>query len=117
MPGCLAELHARLHRIPPEGDRLVHLDLHPGNVLLARRGPVVIDWTNASGGDPALDVALTWVICATSGGLAGRVFTQRFLRHVDREAARVALPAAVAFRLADGNVTEAERARARRLLR
>jgi hypothetical protein len=36
-------------------------------------------------------------------------------RHVDREAARRALPAAVAYRLADPNVTDAERARVRRL--
>src|SRR5579859_4352333 len=52
----LAELHERLHRIDgPEwlrqrgnGDRLVHLDLHPRNVLLGPKGPVVIDWANAA---------------------------------------------------------------------
>jgi hypothetical protein len=52
-----------------------------------------------------------------SGGLAGRAFTRLFLRHVDRRAARQALPDAVAFRLADENVTDAERARVRRLPR
>jgi len=113
----LAQLHARLHEIPFDGARLLHLDLHPANVLLSRRGPIVIDWTNARAGDPALDLALTSVICATSGGLAGRAFTPLFLRHVDREAARRALPDAVAFRLADPNVTDAERARVRRLVR
>jgi aminoglycoside phosphotransferase (APT) family kinase protein len=113
----LARLHARLHEIPFEGNRLIHLDLHPENVLLSHCGPVVIDWTNARAGDPPLDVALTWVIGATSAGLAGRVFTQLFLRYVDRHAARHALADAVAFRLADTNVTDAERARARRLLR
>ena len=113
----LAELHARLHEIPFQDARLLHLDLHPDNVLLSSRGPVVIDWTNARAGDPALDVALTWVIGATSGGLMGRAFTRLFLRHVDRPEARRALPEAVAFRLADPNVTDAERARVRRLLR
>jgi len=112
----LAELHARLHEIPFEEARLLHLDLHPDNVLLSSRGPFVIDWTNARAGLPALDVALTWVICATSGGPMGRAFTRLFLRHVDRAGARRALPDAVAFRLADPNVTNAERARARRLL-
>jgi aminoglycoside phosphotransferase (APT) family kinase protein len=68
----LAELHHRLHEIPFEGERLIHLDFHPDNVLLSQRGPVVIDWTNSRAGDPALDVALTWVICATSGGALGR---------------------------------------------
>ena len=65
----LAALHDRLHEIPYEGKRLLHLDLHPDNVLLSSRGPVVIDWTNAGSGEPGLDVALTWVICATVGNL------------------------------------------------
>ena len=90
----LAELHARLHAIPYGGERLLHLDFHPDNVLLSRRGPVVIDWSNARAGEPALDVAMTWVICATSGGVLGRVFTRLFLRHVDRSAARRELPEA-----------------------
>jgi aminoglycoside phosphotransferase (APT) family kinase protein len=112
----LAELHARLHEIPFEDGQLLHLDLHPDNVLLSSRGPVVIDWTNARAGEPALDVALTWVIGATSGGRMGRAFTRLFLHHVDRAEARRALPEAVAFRLADPNVTDAERSRVRRLL-
>jgi tRNA A-37 threonylcarbamoyl transferase component Bud32 len=113
----LAMLHARLHEIPFEDKRLLHLDLHPDNILLSRRGPVVIDWTNARAGDPALDVALTWVIGVTSAGLWGRAFMKLFLRHVDREAAQRALKDAVAFRLADAHVTALERERVRRLLR
>ncbi len=31
----------------PDGDRLCHGDLHPGNLLLGRDGPAVIDWTDA----------------------------------------------------------------------
>jgi aminoglycoside phosphotransferase (APT) family kinase protein len=112
----LAHLHARVHEIPYGGERLLHLDLHPDNVLLSSRGPVVIDWSNAQAGDPCVDVALTWVICATVGSLGATVFTRRFLRHVDREAARRALPEAVAYRLADPNVTGVERARVTRLL-
>ena len=63
---ALAELHVALHELvaPPgmraapvgAGDRVVHLDLHPLNVLVGPRGPVVIDWSNASRGDPAVDV-------------------------------------------------------------
>jgi Ser/Thr protein kinase RdoA (MazF antagonist) len=65
----LAELHDRLHAIPPRdwnvtGARILHLDLHPDNVLLTARGPVVIDWTNAAEGPADLDVALTAVILA-----------------------------------------------------
>src|SRR5262245_59715010 len=65
----LADLHDALHRIPApdwvpdlRGDRLLHLDLHPLNVMMSPRGPVVIDWTNAAAGDPMLDVAVTYVL-------------------------------------------------------
>ena len=41
----------------PEGDRLLHLDLHPFNVLVDESGQVsgVIDWANAAAGHPDLD--------------------------------------------------------------
>jgi aminoglycoside phosphotransferase (APT) family kinase protein len=67
----LCELHDRLHEIaappwlpqlPDDGDRLVHLDLHPMNVMLSVRGPVVIDWTGAARGHPLSDVAMTYVL-------------------------------------------------------
>jgi tRNA A-37 threonylcarbamoyl transferase component Bud32 len=66
----LADLHDRLHTIPaPEwlpnvddGDRLVHLDLHPMNVMLTQSGPVVIDWPNAARGTALADVAVTFVL-------------------------------------------------------
>ena len=116
----LAQLHHRLHEIgaPAQfGDgALLHCDLHPANVLLAARGPVVIDWPNARAGEAAFDVALAWLIGATSGGMLGRFAMPRFLRHVDREAARRALPDAAAYRLADRNVTDAERRAVRRLV-
>jgi aminoglycoside phosphotransferase (APT) family kinase protein len=113
----LAELHSQLHEIPFKGQRLLHLDLHPDNVLLSHRGPVVIDWTNARAGDPWRDVALTWIICVTSGGPGERLFTRLFLRHAGRDEARQALADAAAYRLADVNVTDAERGRVRKLVR
>jgi aminoglycoside phosphotransferase (APT) family kinase protein len=79
----LARLHQRLHEIPaPDwvadapfggGDRLLHLDLHPLNVILAANGPVVIDWPNARRGDGDADVALTWVLLAAGGIPSGRI--------------------------------------------
>jgi streptomycin 6-kinase len=113
----LADLHSRLHEIPFQGERLLHLDLHPDNVLLSPAGPVVIDWTNSRAGDPRFDVALTWVICTTSGGPDERLFTRLFLRQAGHDEARQALADAAAYRLADVNVTDAERQRVRRLVR
>ena len=43
----------------PDGPTLCHGDFHPGNVLLSPRGPIVIDWSSASRGDPLGDVACT----------------------------------------------------------
>ncbi|SBT39394.1 phosphotransferase [Micromonospora auratinigra] len=65
----LVDLHRRLHALPPVRAtdptvRILHLDLHPENVLLTPAGPVVIDWTNATEGAPELDRAMTAVILA-----------------------------------------------------
>lgn len=65
----LVDLHARLHALPAVRStdpavRILHLDLHPENVLLTPAGPVVIDWTNASEGPPELDRAMTALILA-----------------------------------------------------
>jgi Ser/Thr protein kinase RdoA (MazF antagonist) len=48
----------------PGGNSLLHLDLHPRNVVLGPSGPVVIDWTSARSGVPAFDAARTWVLIA-----------------------------------------------------
>jgi aminoglycoside phosphotransferase (APT) family kinase protein len=74
MPGhvtALADLHDQLHAIPapawlrrldPDGDAILHLDLHPMNVMITARGPVVIDWTNAARGNALTDVAVSYVL-------------------------------------------------------
>ena len=46
----------QLQRLP-DGDRLCHGDFHPDNVVLSRRGFVVLDWVTATQGVPAADVA------------------------------------------------------------
>jgi len=71
----LADFHRMTHAVRrpggvsplPErdgGDCLLHLDLHPNNVLMAPGGPHLIDWENACWGPPGLDVAVTAVILA-----------------------------------------------------
>jgi tRNA A-37 threonylcarbamoyl transferase component Bud32 len=62
----LADLLRRLHRIPgPSGRGTVgHYDLHPENVLLTSRGPVVIDWRNGEDGPADLDTAFSALILA-----------------------------------------------------
>ncbi|CAM3312780.1 phosphotransferase [Occultella aeris] len=68
----LAELHRALRQVGPPPDALVptghgliHLDLHPDNVIMEPgRGPVLIDWNNAEIGPGDLDVAMTALIMA-----------------------------------------------------
>ncbi|PAZ13140.1 phosphotransferase enzyme family protein [Streptomyces sp. SA15] len=63
----LAGLLRRLHAIParhPSTRRVLHLDLHPDNVILTPDGPYVIDWTNTEEGDPGLDWGMSAVILA-----------------------------------------------------
>jgi aminoglycoside phosphotransferase (APT) family kinase protein len=105
---------------PTAPETLLHLDLHPDNVILSRRGPVVIDWRNTRRGDGAIDVASTWLIMATSEipdmglkgrviGLVRRLFVDAFVRHAGRAAAVRQIPAVARYRLADRNLLPSER--------
>jgi aminoglycoside phosphotransferase (APT) family kinase protein len=82
----------QLQRLP-DGDRLCHGDFHPDNVVLSRRGFVVLDWMTASRGVPAADVARSLLLLEvavlpadTPRGVAllihavRRVFTVRYWR-------------------------------------
>jgi len=115
----LAGLHRRLHALPArlsqDADvRILHMDLHPGNVMLTAHGPVVIDWRNATEGPADLDVALTAVILAQVAvdethplaASAGRLLSA-FLDRVGGNPLS-ALDKAVAMRRADPNLTRDE---------
>jgi aminoglycoside phosphotransferase (APT) family kinase protein len=125
----LADLHQRLHRIPApafleasvgDGSSMLHLDLHPHNVVLSKRGPIVIDWTSAARGTPAVDVALTWLILVSAkvpGGpigraivhFAGRRFVRAFLAHFDHREVASVLGLAARQRLEDELLGDPER--------
>lgn len=104
------------------GPSLIHLDLHPLNVLVSPTGPVVIDWANAGAGVAEVDVAVTWLVMAAAavpGGaamaFAGRVLRDRFVRRLigsfDRDAIRRHLPTAADWKITDANLDASERAR------
>ena len=67
----------------PDGEVVCHGDLHPENVMLTARGPVVIDWLNASRGHALADVARTVVMIAWGGGSPNDrgSIAERVLRH------------------------------------
>ncbi|WP_040338792.1 phosphotransferase [Candidatus Blastococcus massiliensis] len=132
--GVLATLHRAVHAVPaPDwldrrvgtGDALLHLDLHPENVLMTAAGPTVIDWTNAARGPAEVDVADTWLVLSAARvpGPAWRAATvaaaQGTFARTFRRAAGLdlgpALPTAAARRLADRNLDGRERQRIARL--
>jgi uncharacterized protein (TIGR02172 family) len=51
----------RLDRLP-DGQAVCHGDYHPGNLVVAQRGLVVIDWMTAGRGHPVADVAATTLL-------------------------------------------------------
>ena len=131
MARLLADLHRRLHEIPPlpglesafgEPRALLHLDLHPRNVILTADGPKVIDWGNAANGPPDADVALLYVIGKTTAirprylAPFANAFLDTFVRAAAGPEFRAVLPAVAAWRRRDRNVTAAERAAIDRLL-
>lgn len=131
----LAGLHERLHQIPgPDwlltsafpGPHILHMDLHPLNVLMTADGPVVIDWPNARRGNAMADVAHTWLVLGTArpdagidraiAAVARAAFLRRFLAAFPRQPVVDVLPAVAERWLADRNVTDRERQATRRLL-
>ncbi len=126
LPEQLARFALQLLDELPDGDSLCHGDFHPGNILMAGETPVVIDWTNATQGDPDADVARTLLMFRLAElppgspaltrllALIGRkVMASAYLRAYRRR--RAVEPAAVrrweipvaAARLADGIEEEA----------
>jgi Phosphotransferase enzyme family len=133
----LAGLHSQLHAIagPPwlpapfgDADTLLHLDLHPDNVLVTSQGVMVIDWQNAARGPAGADLAKTWIILATASvpgsaakaamlKAARQLFLRSFLGSVDAQAARSFLPPVAEAWTANPRTSDLERAATSRLVR
>lgn len=130
----LADLHEQLHAIPAptwltgtfgEGDAIIHLDLHPLNVLIEAGEPVVIDWQMAQRGPAAADVARSWLILASArppgtlqraaASLVRPVVLRGFLARYDRSTVTPWLPGLIDDWTTDSGISERERAAARRL--
>jgi Ser/Thr protein kinase RdoA (MazF antagonist) len=124
----LARLQRKLARIvapawllastadPDRAASVLHLDLHPMNVLMSRRhGPVVIDWANAAGGPAGFDAAMSYVTMATFESESGRdrvaqkTFVEAFRRFRGASLIAPYVEAACDHRLADPNTTVEER--------
>ena len=77
----VAELVALLAEVDDGRRFLCHFDLHPGNVIVAASGWVVIDWLTVSSGPPDADFARTLVLDPPNP----RAARGRFMQIVERE--------------------------------
>lgn len=59
----------------PRGNKLLHGDFHPGNIMMTEKGPIIIDWIDGNIGHPLADVARTTVL-----GTVGIPPSERFER-------------------------------------
>ena len=116
----LARIEAPTWMLAETADRshsqsVLHLDLHPMNVIMSPDGPVVIDWTNAAGGPAGFDGALTYVSVVTYATetpverIGQRVFAESFRRRRGRRAIDAYIGAACDHRLADAGTLPDER--------
>jgi aminoglycoside phosphotransferase (APT) family kinase protein len=131
-----AHMHKRLATVPapdwlpdgpgPSGNAVLHLDLHPMNIMKTRSGPVVIDWGIARRGDPAVDVANTWALLHAGEAPGSRLqravvklgrdyLIKYFLAEFDLTPVTPVLPELVQWRIAHGHYSDAEKAKMRAL--
>ena len=131
----LVALHELVHAVPGpgwlrapfgEGTVLLHTDLHPENVILTPFGPRLIDWQGAVRGPAEADLALTWVLIASSqvpgpviqravGRTGQGLFSATYMRAVGYLGPEW-LARAVEHRLKDPSLHAGEERRLRRLL-
>jgi thiamine kinase-like enzyme len=62
LPGHLQSKTLAALETMPDGDQVCHGDFHPGNILMTPQGEIIIDWIDASRGNPLADLARTTVL-------------------------------------------------------
>lgn len=125
VPASARERLRRIASLAPDGDRLCHLDFHPGNVIESPAGPVVIDFANAASGHPTADHARSLMtfeagepaddtpakerlLIAVGRGLAKLAYRSGY-GSVDSKALELWFPLVIAARLDEGIPEERKR--------
>ena len=105
------------------GQAVLHLDLHPMNVICGPAGPVIIDWSNFGRGPASLDAAMSYVLISTfevahgHERVAQRAFATAFSLLRGRRTVRQGIASAAEVRLQDPHTTAGERNRVEEMLR
>jgi len=95
----LAELAAL-----PDGDRLCHGDFHPINILGDVAHPMIIDWPDATQGDPAADCSRSYLLLRIHAADLAEPYLERYLHlaGIARDSVLRWLPCVAAARIAEG---------------
>jgi Ser/Thr protein kinase RdoA (MazF antagonist) len=124
-PAVLATVKRRVFELPEDGV-LCHGDMHPGNILMTREGPRIIDWISALSAPALVDVArehLTLTMLDVDEPLrapmadADAAFIETYAALSGTTsgallaAVRPYLPVMAAMRMLESHSTEAERRR------
>jgi uncharacterized protein (TIGR02172 family) len=126
LPENLRQAALRALELLPEDDKLCHGDFHPNNIVLSSRGPVIIDWIDASRGSPIMDVARStllfgggplppatpfpWLVKLLRGWIY-QIYLRRYfqLNPVDRGQLSSWVPVAAAARLDENIIADEAR--------
>jgi aminoglycoside phosphotransferase (APT) family kinase protein len=88
----------------PDGDRLCHGDFHPYNIMGPPGREVLIDWLDASRGEPAADVCRSYVLLRPVAPEMASAYVDAYseVSGIGRDAILNWLPFVAAARLAEG---------------
>jgi len=109
----------------PVGDGeggVLHLDLHPDNVILTPDGPMIIDWQNSARGPAQADPAVAWVVINMAvvpgppmqrlvGTIGQHLFARLFLDACEPRPTDEHIAIAMQARLSDATLLPRERER------
>jgi len=87
----------------PDGNRLLHGDFHPFNILGTLDSATVVDWLDATCGPPVADVCRSWLLMQTVSRELAEAYLGAYLAvsPLPREAVFAWLPVLAAARLAE----------------
>lgn len=94
----------------PDGDRVLHGDFHPYNILGGLADAVIVDWLDATSGPPAADVCRSWLLMQVVSRELAEAYLAVYLAvgQVTREQVFAWLPVLAGARLTENVPEEAE---------
>jgi len=98
----------------PDGDRVLHGDFHPYNILGTLDDAVIVDWLDATSGPPAADICRSWLLLQTASPDMAEASLAACLAlgQVTRDEVFAWLPVNAAARLCENVPEEADALRA-----